>query len=120
MYDVRAEPLVSEDIRNLEDERLQRVAIELMGELRNDPWIGGDMRERYNMKILAGCRRFGFDLPDWDKANRYRIVYRNEPTDGAPALVRIWSVGPREDLVAYARAASRISKEQARTRRKQR
>ena len=45
---------------------------------------------------------------------REPLVYRNEPLDGAPGLVRIWSVGPREDLIAYAGAVTRITRESAR------
>lgn len=119
-YEVRAEPEVSADLRELatEDERLVDVALGLMVRLRADPWLGEDLWERYNMRPIKDCRKLRFDLPGRRGRPRYRIVYRNEPLDGAPGLVRIWSVGPREDLIAYARAVTRITRESARRRRR--
>lgn len=119
-YEVRAEPDVSADLRELanKDERLVDVAITLMVRLRDDPWLGEDLWERYNMKPIKACRKLRFDLDDWQGKPRYRIVYRNEPLDGAPGLVRIWSVGPREELIAYTRAVTRITRASARRRRR--
>jgi len=119
-YQVRAEPDVSADLSELatRDEQLVDVAITLMLRLRDDPWLGEDLWERYNMKPIKDCRKLRFDLDHWQGKPRYRIIYRNEPLDGAPGLVRIWSVGPREDLVAYARAVTRITRESARRRRR--
>ena len=119
-YEVRAEPDVSADLRELanKDERLVDVAITLMVRLRDDPWLGEDLWERYNMKPIKACRKLRFDLDDWQGKPRYRIVYRNEPLDGAPGLVRIWSVGPREELIAYTRAVARITRASARRRRR--
>jgi Txe/YoeB family toxin of Txe-Axe toxin-antitoxin module len=119
-YDVRAEPEVSADLADLAevDSRLVDRAIELMSQLRDDPWLGEDLWERYNMQPIKDCRKLRFDVPDWKDKPRFRIVYRNEPLDGAPGLVRIWSVGPRTDMVAYARATARISREAARSRRR--
>jgi hypothetical protein len=114
-YRVAAEPEVSDDLRELVgvDDRLVDVAIALMGELRDDPWKGDDLWERYNLRSIKDCRKLYFDLEDWKGKPRFRIVYRNEPLDGAPGLVRIWAVGPREDLIAYARAATRITRAEA-------
>jgi hypothetical protein len=118
-YQVKAEPQVSEDLAELAaiDERLVDGAIALLVSLRDDPWIGEDMWERYNMRPLANCRKIRFDVPDWDGKPRYRIVYRNEPLDGAPGLVRVWAIGPRDKLIAYARATARISRDEAQKRR---
>lgn len=66
------------------------------------------MRERFNLRILGECRRIRFDRPDWTGKPRYRLVYRNEPSDGAPAVARILAVGLRDDLAAYRSAASRL------------
>lgn len=77
------------------------------------------MRERFNLRVLGECRRIRFDRPDWTDKPRYRLIYRNEPSDGAPALARIIAVGSREDLAAYRSAAARVGAEQ-RTRRRRR
>lgn len=121
-YQVAAEPEVGDDLRRLAqvDERLVDVAIRLMVALRDDPWTGEDLRERYNLRAVKDCRKLRFDLPDWKGKPRYRLVYRNEPLDGAPGLARVWAVGPRDDLIAYGRAAARITRDAARERRHRR
>ena len=119
-YRVAAEPEVSDDLRKLAavDELLVDAAIARMGELRDNPWAGDDLWERYNLRAIKDCRKLRFDAANWAGKPRYRIVYRNEPLDGAPGLVRIWAVGPREGLVAYARAAVRITRAEASKRRR--
>ena len=121
-YEVRAEPEVSRDLEEVAavDEQLVDVAIALMGKLRHDPWLGEDLWERYNMPALKRCRKLRFDLPGWPRKPRYRIVYRNDPSDGAPGLVRLWAVGPRAKMVAYARANARIAREEVGKRRRRR
>ena len=121
-YRVAAEPEVSEDLHQLAavDNQLVEVALRLMIRLRDDPWAGDDLWERYNLRAIKDCRKLRFDLPDWHGKPRFRLVYRNEPIDGAPGLVRVWSVGPREQLIAYGRAAARITHAQARERRHRR
>jgi hypothetical protein len=118
-YAVRAEPDVRDDLTALlsVDEALVDAAIRLMARLREDPWLGEELRERYNLRVVKDCRKLRFDTPSWAGKPRYRIVYRNEPLDGAPGLVRVWSVGPRTNLVAYARAATRITRAEASRRR---
>ena len=34
---------------------------------------------------LSNCRRVRFDIPTHKAKPRFRLIYRNEPTDGAPA-----------------------------------
>ena len=121
-YEVRAEPEVSNDIAELAavDEQLVDRAIELLTELRADPWLGEDLWERYNMRPIRDCRKIRFDVPGWRGKPRYRIVYRNEPLDGAPGLVRVWAIGPRDTLVTSPRAPARITREQAQGRLRQR
>lgn len=77
------------------------------------------MRERFILRVLGECHRIRFDRPDWIEKPRYRLVYRNEPSDGAPALARIIAVGTREALAAYRPAAARLGSEpQSRRRRR--
>ena len=121
-YQVSAVPEVGDDLRELAetDEALVDVAVTLMSELRDNPWQGDDLWERYNLRAIKDCRKLYFDLEGWTGKPRFRIVYRNEPTDGAPGLVRIWAVGPRESLIAYARAATRVARAEARRHRRRR
>jgi len=91
-----------------------------MVELRDDPWLGEHLFERYNLRPIKDCRKIRFDVPSWKQKPRYRLVYRNEPTDGAPGLVRVWSIAARADLVAYARATSRVARAEASKRRPRR
>jgi len=121
-YDVRVEPEVDEDVAELvkEDKEAARAALSLMLALRDDPWLGDDLHERYNLRPLKDCRRIRFNREGWQGKPRYRLVYRNEPEDGSPGVVRVWSLGPREELIAYTRAAARITRERARSRRRRR
>ena len=121
-FRVAAEPEVSDDLRALAavDEGIVDAAIARMGELRDNPWAGDDLWERYNLRAIKDCRKLRFDAAGWDGKPRYRIVYRNEPSDGAPGLVRVWALGPRDGLVAYARAAARITRSEAGKRRRRR
>jgi hypothetical protein len=119
-YEVKAEPAVNEDLAEIaaEDHEAARQALRLMLPLRDNPWLGDVLRERYNLRPLLDCRRIGFDRPDWRGKPRYRLVYRNEPSDGAPGLVRVWSVGRRDRLIVYARAAARSTRERAQPRKR--
>ena len=119
-YEVRLEPAVNDDFAELTamDREAAREALRLMLALRDDPSLGEELRELYNLRSLIDCRRIAFDRPDWGAKPRFQLVYRNEPSDGAPGLVRVWAVGPRDRLVAYARAAARITRERARPRRR--
>lgn len=59
-------------------------------------------------RILRGCRKVRFDDPKWKGKPRYRLVYRNEPVDGAPATAVILAIGRRDRMIAYAMAARRV------------
>jgi len=117
---VRAEPEIVQDLAELvaDDREVARAAITLMLALRENPWLGERLRRRANLRRIEDCRRIRFDREGWDGKPRYRLVYRNEPEDGAPAVARIWAVGPRARLAAYARAAARMARAEARERRR--
>jgi hypothetical protein len=103
---------VSDDLQQIADDAVITAAIGLAGELRENPWLGDRMRERYNLRVLADCRRIVFDAPGWEGKPRYRLVYRNEPSDGTPDVVRLIAVGTRESLAAYRSAAARLGSAQ--------
>jgi hypothetical protein len=117
-YDVTWHPEVKGDLEGLGEAELVRAALGLMNELRTDPYLGDELRERYNMKGLGDCRSIKFDRPDWTGKPRYRLVYENQPADGSPHEVRVYSVGPREKLRVYAKAVKRVSGEKRPTQRR--
>lgn len=88
-----------------EDLRLQIARIVV--ELHRNPYLGeliGDKPPR----VLQGCRKIRFDRQGWRGKPRYRLVYRNEPVDGAPVKGVILAIGRRERMIAYAKAARRV------------
>jgi hypothetical protein len=97
----------NEDIPALPSLALKRAAAELLAQLYVDPRIGEPMRERFNLAVLRDCRKVAFDEPDWTEKPRYRFVFRNEPDDAAVGRTTVLSIGPRQDLAAYKRAATR-------------
>ena len=104
---------VLEDVRDqdmpaLPDDDVRLAALQAVRRLYDEPCIGEAMRERYNLRILMGCRKVPFDKKDWKGKPRFRLVLRNEPDDGAVARVTVLSIGPRADLAAYKAAANRV------------
>lgn len=92
------------------DETLKREVARIVVELHCNPHHGELMGDK-PPRVLKGCRKVRFDEPGW-RGKRYRFVYRNEPTDGAPATSVVLAVGRRDRMIAYAKAARRV-KEQA-------
>lgn len=79
----------------------------LIQELKEDPHLGKLMGDK-PPRNLEGSRKIRFDLPDWDAKPRYRLVYRNEPADGAVETVVVLAIGRRDRMIAYAKAAGRL------------
>lgn len=88
-------------------EALRREIARIVVQLHGNPHYGELMGDR-PPRILKGCRKLRFDEPGWRGKPRYRLVYRNEPTDGAPARSLILAVGRRDRMIAYAKAARRV------------
>lgn len=93
------------------DETLKREVARIAIELHGNPHHGESMGDK-PPRVLKGCRKVRFDVPAWKGKPRYRFVYRNEPTDGAPARSVVLAIGRRDRMIAYAKAARRV-KEQA-------
>jgi hypothetical protein len=83
----------------------QRIA-ELLIECKANPYVGELMGSGRHPE-LAGCRRVRFDIPTHRGKPRFRLIYRNEPSDGAPAECRWLAVAPRAGLRAHRRASQR-------------
>jgi len=93
------------------DEPMKREVARIVIELHGNPHYGELMGDK-PPRVLEGCRKVRFDEPTWKGKPRYRLVYRNEPSDGAPAKSVIIAIGRRDRMIAYAKAARRV-KEQA-------
>lgn len=105
-------PQVQEEVRDLSEEHRRRIA-ELVLELRDNPWMGESMDDRWP-ENLAGCRKIGFDTRKWRGKPRFRLVYRNEPSEGAVAAVVVLAIGRRDRMIAYSKASTRLARRQAR------
>lgn len=108
---VRFLPETVEETNRLE-EALRRVVAGLVVELHANPHIGELMGDR-PPRILKGCRKVRFDLEGRKGKPRFRLVYRNEPTDGAVATICVLAVERRDRMIAYTNAASRLTKRMA-------
>jgi hypothetical protein len=102
------------------DPSAPRVAAEIVKRLYTDPWVGQEMRARMRLEVLEHCRKVPFDVPGWKDKPRFRLVYRNDPSDGSIAVVSVLAVGARTDLAAYRDAASRVGAEERKRRRDER
>ena len=91
-----------------EAEALKRRIAELLVECKSNPFIGELMGPGLHPE-LANCRRVRFDIPTYKGKPRFRLIYRNEPTDGAPAECHWLTVAPRAGLQAHRRARQRSS-----------
>lgn len=89
-----------------EAEALKRRLAELFLECEDNPYSGELMGKGLHPE-LAGCRRIRFDVPTYKGKPRFRLIYRNVPSDGAPAQCRWLAVGPRAGLLAHRKASQR-------------
>ena len=84
----------------------QRIA-ELLVECKGNPFLGELMGPGLHPE-LVNCRRVRFDIPSYSGKPRFRLIYRNEPADGAPAECRWLTVAPRAGLRAHRKAKQRL------------
>lgn len=103
---VEALPEAATDANQL-DEILRREVARIVIGIHGNPHYGEPMGDK-PPRVLKGCRKVRFDEPDWHRKPRYQLVYRNEPSDGAPATAVILAVGRRDRMIAYAKAAGRV------------
>jgi hypothetical protein len=119
-YEVEVTPEAEEDLRELveRDQEAAAAAVGLALDLRGDPYLGKELRDRGGLGRLHDCRSILFDRPDWKGKPRFRLVYRNEPHDGAPHVAAVLAIGDREKLRAYRDAAvRRLKRDRAQRRR---
>ncbi len=104
--DLTATTAENDRARKEEAAALKRRIAELLVECKDNPFIGELMGYGLHPE-LANCRRVRFDLPTEKRKPRFRLIYRNEPSDGAPAECRWLTIAPRAGLQAHRRAQQR-------------
>lgn len=92
--------------RAAEAEALKRRIAELLVECKGNPFLG-ELMGRGLHPELADCRRVRFDILSYEGKPRFRLIYRNEPTDGAPAECVWLAIAPRSGLRAHRKAQQR-------------
>lgn len=92
--------------RTPEVEGLKRRIAELLVECKANPFLGEPMGRGLHPE-LADCRRVRFDVPTYGGKPRFRLIYRNEPSDGAPSECHWLTIAPRAGLQANGRAQQR-------------
>jgi hypothetical protein len=104
--------IFSEDDRKhaVEAEALKQRIAELLVECKGNPFLGELMGPGLHPE-LANCRRVRFDIPSYSGKPRFRLIYRNEPSDGAPAKCRWLTVAPRAGLRAHRKARQRLGRD---------
>lgn len=93
-----------------DEERLElrRELVRLLARIEGEPRVGRPMRYRRGYEILADCHSLPFDLADWKGKDRFRIVYKIDPSIEAVDRVLVYAVGPRgPGLEVYRRARKR-------------
>jgi hypothetical protein len=104
--ELTAKPPGGDQAETEEAEALKRRIAELLIECKRNPFIG-ELMGRGLHPELANCRRVRFDIPTHKAKPRFRLIYRNEPTDGAPSECHWLTVAPRAGLQAHRRARQR-------------
>ena len=89
-----------------EVDSLKRRIAELFLECEANPHAGELMGPGRHPE-LTDCRRVRFDIESHKGKPRFRLIYRNEPTDGASARCLWLAIGPRAGLRAHRKAQQR-------------
>ena len=92
--------------RAAEIEALRVRIAELLVECKANPFLGEAMGRGLHPE-LADCRRVRFDVSSYAGKPRFRLIYRNEPSDGAPAECHWLAIAPRSGLRAHRKAQQR-------------
>ena len=99
---------VEEGLSDEERLELRRELVRLLARIEGEPRVGRPMRYRPGHEILADCHSPPFDLADWKGKDRFRIVYKIDPSIEAVDRVLVYAVGPRgPGFEVYRRARKR-------------
>lgn len=99
-------PAQATDAERAEVDLLKHRIAELFLECEENPHAGELMGTGRHPE-LANCRRIRFDIETHKGKPRFRLIYRNEPTDGAPANCHWLAIGPRAGLRTHRKARQR-------------
>lgn len=97
----------NDPVQQAQVDALRRRIAELFLECEGNPYTGELMGVGRHPE-LADCRRVRFDIETHKGKPRFRLIYRNEPSDGAPAGCLWLAVGPRAGLRAHRKAQRRL------------
>jgi hypothetical protein len=104
--ELTALPADADSTQRAEAEALKRRIAELFLECEANPHCGESMGPGRHPE-LADCRRIRFDIDSYKGKPRFRLIYRNEPSDGAPAACIWFAVGPRAGFRVHRKARRR-------------
>jgi hypothetical protein len=106
-YRLELIPEARVDIDALPVELRKRV-VGLLVQLENNPYLGREMWTVRGFEVLTDCRSIRFDAPGRKGKPRYRLVYRNEPHEGAIAVICVLALATRKQMTAYKQAKARL------------
>lgn len=95
------------DVHDLPAEARKEV-VRLLVAVEQNPYLGREMWIVRGFEVLTDCRSIKFDTARRKGKPRYRLVYRNEPHEGAIAVVCVLAVGERNQMTAYKQARARL------------
>jgi hypothetical protein len=76
-----------------------------------NPWVGVENRARAGSRHIVDGRHLYFDRVGYagrhSRDKRFRIIYRLEPDEGAPASATIYAIAERASQRAYRPAEQR-------------
>lgn len=104
--ELAALPTEARPAERAEVDALKRCIAALFLECESNPFTGELMGAGRHPE-LADCRRVRFDIETHKGKPRFRLIYRNEPEDGAPAKCLWLAIGPRAGLRAHRKARQR-------------
>ena len=104
--ELTALPTEARPAERAEVDALKRRMAALFLECEANPHAG-ELMGAGRHRELANCRRIRFDIETHKGKPRFRLIYRNEPTDGAPAKCLWLAIGPRAGLRAHRKAQQR-------------
>jgi len=122
---VKLRPEVHADLRELPNQRIQKVALAWLIRLRRDPQLGQPLAWRHGGD-LSDCRKLYFEerdeplrfdftpRPRSESQPRFRVVYRIVPDERRPEHVQVIAIGlkypPPDKPGVYEKATGRLDR----------